>query len=447
MSNPGSGQDEEPKPRLNWEDVARPAAALALLTTFLAAISASGILDQAQRNHSWWLYVAAVLVLTTGVLWALSLLAKDFKATRKWIFAVVAVVFAVIAVLVPIAASSSETVTWSDTTRQVVGFLVAVALVALLAALGVPQTKNKTPVAPVLASVAVATLAAGLLSGMVAIVQSQKDAPRPTVTASIKDGPVDVADREHQRSGHQLGQACSYDVDAITWKRNQRTGRPMSDSRGYIVTQERQRLYSVWLGPDKSGDIDHKIELVIPPTLRDEVAIHAWVVETLPEECVSEESPEGDCPQEQPPPCNRFAGGLEAGCLRLRLLPASARPRISAGLKRAGDGFTLAAKVQAQRVHEGRRSASGCSAIAQALGRCRYCPPESTQMNLGQSLKSGRRLSRRGFGASASRPRSSRLKVTHRLRGPACLSAPRRRFDRMECTRRSSVRHCSLSTS
>ncbi len=354
MSNPGSGQDEEPKPRLNWEDVARPAAALALLTTFLAAISASGILDQAQRNHSWWLYIAAVLVLTTGVLWALSLLAKDFKETRKWIFAVVAVVFAVIAVLVPIAASSSETVTWSDTTRQVVGFLVAVALVALLAALGVPQTKNKTPVAPVLASVAVATLAAGLLSGMVAIVQSQKDAPRPAVTASIKDGQlmsltanINVQDISWDKHVRTI-------VDAITWKRHHRTGRPMKDSRGYIVTQHRQRLYSVWLGPDKSGDINHKIELVIPPTLRDEVAIHAWVVETVPEECVSEESPEGDCPREQPPLCNRVAGGLDAGCLRLRLLPAPARPRISAGLTRAGDGFTLSAKVQAQRMHEGR---------------------------------------------------------------------------------------------
>jgi hypothetical protein len=128
----------------------------------------------------------------------------------------------------------------------------------------------------------------------------------------------------------------------------------IGQGKGTGILESLKRLYSVWLGPDKSGDVNHKIELVIPPTLRDQVSIHAWVVETLPEACVSEAPPEGDCPQEQPTPCNRFASGLEAGCLRLRLLPALATPRVSAGLKPAGEGFIVSAKVHAQRVHEGR---------------------------------------------------------------------------------------------
>lgn len=353
-------QGEEKKSRLEWEDVARPAAALALLTTFLSALAVSGVLDQAQRNHSWWLYVAAVLVVTAGVLWALSLLVKNLELPPRWILAASALVLAAMAVLVRVAESLSETVTWSETTQNVVAVLLVLALVlggvAVVTWLAqrVIDLPMAVSVAPVLSSVAVAALAAGLLSGMVAVVQSQKDAPRPAVTASIKDGPLMAL------TANVTVQDISWDkhvrtiVDAITWKRHRRTGAPLHDSKGYIITQHRQRLYSVWLGPDKSGDVNHKIELVIPPTLRDELAIHAWVVETVPEACSSDEQPEGDCPNEQPPLCNRVAGELDAGCLRLRLLPAPSRPRISAGLKRAGDGFTVSAKVHAQRMHEGR---------------------------------------------------------------------------------------------
>jgi hypothetical protein len=337
---------------LHWDDFARGGAAIALLGTSMSVLAVTGTLEQVQRNHAWWLYPALVSVVLAGLFWALSLLARDRRTPVPWRH----VGFG-IAVGLGVLAAGTAALRW-DKLMSKDGPTVALLLAALVAACGLFWSARwlrrewKTELSPVLTAIGATCLAVGLLLGMFAVVLAHKDMPLPRITGSIQTHSPAVLTGRIMVGGVNSEHHVRVTVTAITWKRNGQ-GHLVRDGAGKPDVADTQPLYSVWLGPDEAGKVDHSLSLALPSSLRDEIGIYAWVVRPS-RECITTSGDKVLCATRTPPPCDRLPGQLRAGCLSVGLIQPLERPQISAALKRVGKGHVVSLTVKGQRVRESR---------------------------------------------------------------------------------------------
>lgn len=190
-----------------------------------------------------------------------------------------------------------------------------------------------------------------------AAVLTQREAPRPLIEATVKDGRLLEA---KIKAG---GLHASRHLRVVV------SGRPTaSDDPSGPPSPTTARLYDAWLGPDSDGRVDFTLSL--PIAALEEIRIRTWVVDSAPGKCfiaareveaarrnssddagrLEEEALEilrsPDCRGLGGPVCEVAPPNESAGCVTIRLPPSSTAPQVTA----TWEGNTAVVEVKADGV-------------------------------------------------------------------------------------------------
>ena len=269
-------------PSGNGGAVAAIAAAVTTVIGIVTSLAVTGILGEAQRNHGVWLLAAFACVVAGTMLWlaaATLSLPTSSQPAGRWIPALRKVLGSVLAKVPP---SVRKTWFWKSV-RWIVW-----ALIWLARRWRWPLQK------PVLQTVALLASATGLMLAIFAMVLTQQDAERPTVSATFDQG-------THIITATAAAHGLSSDERLVVLV----TG--LVEKKNGVFREATPSLYYAVIGPDSSGEVNHTAQVSVPTSIKF-VAVKAWTgaretkCETIP--------PKTGVPQR-----------VLAGCLFLRLPP------------------------------------------------------------------------------------------------------------------------------
>lgn len=274
-------------PSDNNAAIAQAAAAVTTVIGVLTSLAVTGILAQAQRNHGVWLLAAFASVVAGAMLWlvvaslplpavappagrwlpALRRSLQAFSARQRW---------------VPAWARSLLEWPWHRV-RWLPWTIVWV--------LRRWRWLLKKPVLQTLAVLATAT---GLMLAIFGMLLTQKDAERPTVSATF-DRSTRLLTATAAAHGLSSDERLVVLVTGLVQKPKE------------IFREDTPSLYYAVIGPDSSGEVNHNAEVTVPATYKF-VAVKAWTG-----------ARETKC--ETIPPRTGVPQRVLAGCLFLRLPP------------------------------------------------------------------------------------------------------------------------------
>jgi hypothetical protein len=211
-------------------DVASAAAAVSAVIGVITSLAVTGVLAQAQRNHGEWLLIALGVVVFAATCWAVAALNPRAKAGRRR----------------------------------------GLKLVALLAFGG------------------------GLIAAIGALVWTQKDSERPTVSATFND-------KSRVLTGTATAIGVSTDDRLAVLVAGLNEGKPPD----YDLQADPRSLYYAVVGPNASGNATHKLSVYVPNRYK-LVGVKAWTGKNSTP-CRTDET-NTEIPQRQ-----------QSGCLVIRL--------------------------------------------------------------------------------------------------------------------------------
>ncbi len=174
------------------------------------------------------------------------------------------------------------------------GLAVLAIFAGTLAAFGLHEGSLEEQVA---VYVGLGLVAASLLFGVYAGVQTWGDRTQPSITLTPKRGQtvaVSVRGVGLQSTDHIV-----VEVEQLLRSTNE---------SGRLTWKPGQPLYGASLGPNNAGDINHTVDIPLPPGDYDDLGARAWV---------------GD----EPRPC--YARGNTTGCVRVHVPRPQERPQLS----------------------------------------------------------------------------------------------------------------------
>jgi hypothetical protein len=231
--------------------MAQIAAAVTAVVGVLTGLAVTGILAQAQRNHGVWLLAAFSAVLAGAVLWiAATLLPRHHRK----------------------AAHESKHFAWLQRLWRWI-------------------LRRQ-----VLQTVAILTFGIGLGFAINALILTQRDTERPSVSAAFNH-------KTRTLTAHASAHGLSTD-DRLVVLVSGLTPQPDNPTQ---LTEDPKSLYYAVIGPDQDGDITHDVSVSVP-TRYDVVGVKAW---TGPKE--------SECRTEDVIAIKPLPQHTQAGCLLLRL--------------------------------------------------------------------------------------------------------------------------------
>ena len=140
-------------------------------------------------------------------------------------------------------------------------------------------------------------LGAALAFGVYAGVETWGDRSQPSITVTPKTGAlvaVSVRGTGLKSSDHMV-----VEVEQLL---------RVADEEGHLAWTPGQPIYGASLGPNSAGEIEHTVDLPLPPGDFDDIGARAWV---------------GD----EPKPC--YANGTTTGCVRVHVARPQERPQLA----------------------------------------------------------------------------------------------------------------------
>ena len=204
-----ANKDEPTQPggqSVAWQDVVAVTGAATALVTTISGLAVTGALQRMQRDHGTILIVAFSLVLAAAALWLALAIVKP-AAHKGWLW-------------------------WSDV--DVFGRLLAATAFAV-----------------------------GVIVGIWGMIHTQRDQPRPSVTATLKPDTPDTLELDATATAHNLAIGERLVTLIVGLKR---------DASGRVVTDKR---YVAVSGPDASGNVDQTVSYAFPKNVYYAVGVSA----------------------------------------------------------------------------------------------------------------------------------------------------------------------------
>jgi hypothetical protein len=238
------------------QDVAQIATAATAAIAVVTSLAVAGILARAERNHAYYLFGGVLSILVGSLLWFIAALLPTTWRAPLWL------------------------VQWR------------VARVTPAGTIGERQSPTRIPIG-LIRVVASLFFFGGLIAAVWGVLETQKDAQRPTVSASF-DATKNVLTAKVSADGLSTDQRMALRVDPLKQEGE--------SSHLNLAEPTAIPLYFALLGPDADGKVKYEFSVYVPKE-QNVVGVEAWTADTKPP-CLDVK------PKEQ---------SKEAGCIIIRL--------------------------------------------------------------------------------------------------------------------------------
>jgi hypothetical protein len=248
-----------------WDVIARPAAALGLLTAALGVLAVAGPLERVQRDHPWFLLGSFAVLLFVG---------------------------------------------------------------ALFAAYSIVKTKNLRWWERILQIAMTALIGLALFGGLAALIYSQRESPRPRIEASVKtqDG-IRVLDAKVKITGVRSDDHVRVVVEGLSWNRDDQ-GLPANLGRTPDRVLFYDAWMGADSAGVVDHTINIPLAALLRGENLDELGIRAWVLPSLPDAC-SDSVRSESCSKALGRSCVSLSSDRATGCVVVRVPRISTGPQLT----------------------------------------------------------------------------------------------------------------------